>query len=142
MPVRCSRSTSSILPPVSDGPAAPRRATVKVSAQAEVKEVGVAGDLGYCWLKLAVTVTPPDDSPPMPHFGYAIVICRRQGAGAGAGRESRGVSGVAGPRDAVAVLRDRVDPDRFAVRVQTVSVPSGSRHTYKAALRFNISSPR
>src|SRR5215472_879176 len=43
---------------------------VKVSVQADVKEGGVAGDLGYCWVKLTVTVTPPDDGTPMQHSGY------------------------------------------------------------------------
>ena len=55
--------------------------TVKVSVQADVKEVRVAGDLGYCWLKLAVTVTPPDGGPPMHHAGQTIGIYRREGGG-------------------------------------------------------------
>lgn len=51
---------------------------VKVSLQADVMEVRVAGDLGYCWLKLAVTVTPPDGGPPMRHAGQTIGIYRRE----------------------------------------------------------------
>jgi len=52
---------------------------VKVSVQADVQEVRVAGDLGYCWLKLAVTVTPPDGGAPMRHSGHTIGIYRREG---------------------------------------------------------------
>jgi len=52
---------------------------VKISVQADLKEVRVAGDLGYCWLKLAVTLTPPDDTAPMQHSGYTIGIYRRDG---------------------------------------------------------------
>jgi uncharacterized protein (TIGR02246 family) len=51
---------------------------VKVSVQADVMEVRAAGDLGYCWLKLAVTVTTPDGSPPMQHAGQTIGIYRRE----------------------------------------------------------------
>jgi len=52
---------------------------VTCSVQADVVEVRVAGDLGYCWLKLAVTVTPPDGAPPMQHAGPTIGIYRREG---------------------------------------------------------------
>lgn len=52
---------------------------MKISVQAEVKEVRVAGDLGYCWLKLAVTVTPPDGGAPVQHAGHTIGIYRRDG---------------------------------------------------------------
>jgi uncharacterized protein (TIGR02246 family) len=52
---------------------------VKVSVQADVMEVRVAGDLGYCWLKLAVTVTQPDGGPPIQHAGQTIGIYRREG---------------------------------------------------------------
>ena len=52
---------------------------VKVSVQADVQEVRVAGDLGYCWLKLRVTVTPPLGGAPMHHSGHTIGIYRREG---------------------------------------------------------------
>jgi ketosteroid isomerase-like protein len=42
-------------------------------------EVRAAGDLGYCRLKLAVTVTTPDGSPPMQHAGHRSGIYRREG---------------------------------------------------------------
>ena len=51
---------------------------VRVSVQTEVKEIRIAGDLGYCWLKLAVTVTSPDGSAAQ-HSGYTIGIYRREG---------------------------------------------------------------
>ncbi len=51
---------------------------MKVSVQADIQEVGVAGDLGYCWLKLAVTITPPDGAP-MQLAGHTIGIYRREG---------------------------------------------------------------
>jgi uncharacterized protein (TIGR02246 family) len=50
----------------------------KVSVQADVREVRLVGDLGYCWLKLAVTVTPPDGAP-MQLAGHTIGIYRREG---------------------------------------------------------------
>lgn len=34
---------------------------------------------GYCWLKLAVTVTQPDGGPPIKHAGQTIGIYRREG---------------------------------------------------------------
>ena len=49
----------------------------KISVQADVKEVRVAGDLGYCWLKLTVTVTP-QGAAPMHLSGHAIGIYRRE----------------------------------------------------------------
>ena len=52
---------------------------VKISVQADVQEVRVSGDLGYCWLKLAVTVTPPGGAAPAAHSGHAIGIYRREG---------------------------------------------------------------
>ncbi len=52
---------------------------VKISVQAEVQEVRVSADLGYCWLKLAVTVTP-EGTAPMQHSGHTIGIYRREGA--------------------------------------------------------------
>lgn len=52
---------------------------VKISVQADVQEVRVAGDLGYCWLKIAVTVTPADGGAPGRHSGYTIGIYRREG---------------------------------------------------------------
>lgn len=48
---------------------------VKVSVHAEVKEVRVSGDLGYCWMKLAVTVTQPEGAAKQ-HSGYTIGIYR------------------------------------------------------------------
>jgi uncharacterized protein (TIGR02246 family) len=51
----------------------------KVAVQADVQEVRVAGDLGYCWLKLAVTVTPPGGGAPMRHSGHSIGVYRREG---------------------------------------------------------------
>jgi ketosteroid isomerase-like protein len=51
---------------------------VKVSVRADVMEVQAAGDLGYCRLTLAVTVTAPD-GPPMLHAGQSIGIYRREG---------------------------------------------------------------
>ena len=52
---------------------------VNVSVQANVMEVQVAGDLGYCWLKLAVTITPPDGGSPMQLAGQTLGIYRREG---------------------------------------------------------------
>ena len=52
--------------------------SVKVSVKAEVQEVRVAGDLGHCWLKLAVTVTPPAGAPAQ-HAGHTMGIYRREG---------------------------------------------------------------
>jgi len=51
----------------------------KVSVQADVIEVRVAGDLGYCRLKLVVTVTTPDGGKPIEHAGQTIGIYRREG---------------------------------------------------------------
>jgi ketosteroid isomerase-like protein len=52
---------------------------MKISVQADVKELPVAGDLGYCWLKFAVAVTPPDGAAPMQRSGHTIGIYRREG---------------------------------------------------------------
>jgi uncharacterized protein (TIGR02246 family) len=52
---------------------------VKISVQADVQEVQVEGDLGYCWLKLGVMVAAPDDAALMEHTGHAIGIYRREG---------------------------------------------------------------
>src|SRR5579883_550913 len=38
----------------------------KISVQTDVQEIRVAGDLAYCWLKLAVQVTP-DGGKPVQH---------------------------------------------------------------------------
>ena len=51
---------------------------VKISVHADVQEVRVEGNLGYCWLKLSVSVTPPA-GPPMEHAGHTIGIYRREG---------------------------------------------------------------
>lgn len=51
---------------------------MKISVQADVKEVRVTGDLGYCWLKLTVTVTP-EGAAPMHLSGHSIGIYRREG---------------------------------------------------------------
>ena len=51
---------------------------VQISVQADVKEVRVVGDLGYCWLKLEVKLTP-EGAAPMQHSGHAIGIYRREG---------------------------------------------------------------
>ena len=51
---------------------------VKVSVQADVQEVRVAGDLAYCWLKLAVTVTPAGGAA-MHMAGHSMGIYRREG---------------------------------------------------------------
>jgi len=48
---------------------------VKISVQADVREVRSAGDLGYCWLRLAVTVTL-DGGTPVQHSGHTVGICR------------------------------------------------------------------
>jgi uncharacterized protein (TIGR02246 family) len=52
-------------------------ANIKISVQPDIQEIRVSGDLAYCWLKLAVTVTPPDGSP-VKHAGYTIGIYRRE----------------------------------------------------------------
>jgi uncharacterized protein (TIGR02246 family) len=52
---------------------------MKVSVQADVQEVRVAGDLGYCRLKLAVTVTPAGGGEAMRRSGYTLSIYRREG---------------------------------------------------------------
>ncbi len=51
---------------------------VRISVQTEVKELRVAGDLAYCWLKLDVTVTPAGAAAAR-HAGHAIGIYRREG---------------------------------------------------------------
>ena len=51
---------------------------MKISIRAEINELSVVGDLAYCWLKLAVTVTP-DGGAAMQRSGHTIGIYRRQG---------------------------------------------------------------
>jgi uncharacterized protein (TIGR02246 family) len=52
---------------------------VQIAIQADVKEVQVAGDLGYAWLQLTVTVTMPGGAAPMRLSGNTIGIYRREG---------------------------------------------------------------
>jgi uncharacterized protein (TIGR02246 family) len=50
----------------------------QVKVQADVQEIRVSGDLAYCWLKLAVTVTPGSGAP-MEMGGHTLGIYRREG---------------------------------------------------------------
>ena len=49
-----------------------------MKVKADVQEIRVSGDLAYCWLKLAVTVTPPSGEP-VKMAGHTIGIYRREG---------------------------------------------------------------
>ena len=49
-----------------------------MKVKADIQEIRVSGDLAYCWLKLAVTVTPVGGAP-MEMGGYTIGIYRREG---------------------------------------------------------------
>jgi uncharacterized protein (TIGR02246 family) len=50
----------------------------QVKVKADVQEIRVSGDLAYCWLKLAVTVTPAAGAA-MEMGGHTIGIYRREG---------------------------------------------------------------
>lgn len=50
----------------------------QVKVKADVQEIRVSGDLAYCWLKLAVTVTP-EGGAPIEMGGHTIGIYRRDG---------------------------------------------------------------
>jgi uncharacterized protein (TIGR02246 family) len=56
----------------------PKENGPRIQVQPGVQEIRVSGDLAYCWLKLAVTVTPPTGEP-MKMGGHTIGIYRREG---------------------------------------------------------------
>jgi uncharacterized protein (TIGR02246 family) len=51
----------------------------QVKVQAHVQEIRVSGDLAYCWLKLAVTVTPAAGGAPVELGGHTLGINRCEG---------------------------------------------------------------
>jgi uncharacterized protein (TIGR02246 family) len=52
-------------------------ANYEIDANADVREVGVAGDWGWCWTNLEVTITPPDGGAPNRRRGHTLTIFHR-----------------------------------------------------------------
>ena len=65
---------------------------MKVSVQADVEELHVSGDLGYCRLMIAVTVTPADGGAPIRRAGHTLGIYRCEGGGWVLARDANFVS--------------------------------------------------
>ncbi len=59
------------------GSSDPSAEAPKISVDAEVREIQVSGDLGYAWLKLTVSMTPPGGAPAR-FSGHTIGIYRRE----------------------------------------------------------------
>jgi hypothetical protein len=59
--------------------AGPRPAAGQVSVRADVKEIQVSGDLGYCWLQLEVSMAAIDSGASRRFSGHSIGIYRREG---------------------------------------------------------------
>ena len=53
----------------------------RVESTGEVQEVGISGDLAYCWNVLNVRITPNAGGSPMVRTGSALSILRKQGNG-------------------------------------------------------------
>jgi len=51
---------------------------MKIDAVSEIREVEVAGAMGYLWSHLTVTVTPPG-SKPLTRAGHTLTIYRKVG---------------------------------------------------------------
>ena len=51
--------------------------TFSISSIGEVREVGVSGDLAYCWTDLTVTMTPIDGTSATVRTGPALSIFKR-----------------------------------------------------------------
>ena len=55
---------------------------IRMEVRSEIQEIDVSGDLGYCWNRISVTVTPPAGGAPMRRSGYALSVLRKQPDGA------------------------------------------------------------
>lgn len=51
---------------------------VDIQATANIQEVKVFGEWGYCWNNLAVSVTPRNGGPPVKRVGNVISILRKE----------------------------------------------------------------
>ncbi|MEX1232209.1 MAG: SgcJ/EcaC family oxidoreductase [Planctomycetaceae bacterium] len=46
--------------------------------KSEIQEIQILGDWAFMWTKLEVTVTFPDDNPPMKRAGHTLSVLRKQ----------------------------------------------------------------
>lgn len=53
----------------------------RIDARSVIREVRVAGDIGYCWTHLSVTITPNKEGLPMRRSGDALSILQKQPGG-------------------------------------------------------------
>jgi len=56
-------------------------ASHRIESTGEVREVGISGDLAYCWTELNVRVAPLSGRDAVSKSGSALSILRRQGNG-------------------------------------------------------------
>jgi uncharacterized protein (TIGR02246 family) len=51
---------------------------VRLEPTGELQEIGVAGDLAYCWSEVVLKVTPRDPAPELRLAGADLTILRRE----------------------------------------------------------------
>lgn len=49
-----------------------------IDGRSEIQEVQVAGEWGFLWSKLSVTVTPPGGAPPVKRAGHTLTVFRKE----------------------------------------------------------------
>lgn len=53
----------------------------RIVSSGDIQEIGISGDLAYCWSQLSVTVTPLPGGAPKRQTGNALTILRKGGDG-------------------------------------------------------------
>src|SRR5690349_16572657 len=57
--------------------APPGASAPRIDGRCDIQEVQVTGDWAFIWTKLAVQITPPDESTPQRRSGHTLTILRK-----------------------------------------------------------------
>jgi uncharacterized protein (TIGR02246 family) len=50
----------------------------KISSTSEIQEIGISGEIAYCWSVLSVTITPLAQGSPNRRKGHVLTVLKKQ----------------------------------------------------------------
>jgi uncharacterized protein (TIGR02246 family) len=50
----------------------------RIEGSSDIQEIRIVGDWAFMWTRLAISVTPPDGSPPMQRDGHTLSVLNKR----------------------------------------------------------------